>query len=324
MRSPANPFAVVALAATLLARPTGAQAQRFRLPTPTGPSPLGTSTFNVNRPPAAPGDEEAPGTLVVTAWYPAASASGAAARAPSPYLREESALRQMAAWGSAQATATLERRDVLTHSWLDAPVARAASLLPVLLFSHGYLAMPSDYTALMEELASHGYAVFSIAHTGESMAVSLPGGRVEAIVGADNQLRPLPRGVIGDWGDEDSVAAAVTSAAAPARAEETLRRYLARIPHATATVERWVGDTRAVMDELTRLSVPQSGSVFARRISVSHVAALGHSMGGVASAVWCARDRAFVAEHLLRVPSPLLRSDRPFPEVEFRQLTRGR
>ena len=278
--------------------------------------------------------------------------------------------------------------------------------------------MPSDYTALMEELASHGYAVFSIAHTGESMAVSLPGGRVEAIVGADNQLRPLPRGVIGDWGDEDSVATAITSADAPARAEATLRRYLARIPHATATVARWSADTRAVMDEVTRLAAPRSGSVFEGRIRVSQVAALGHSMGGVASAAWCARDprcaaainldgspqygdlidrpsnkpflmvyssrpgrvgvsdliygrgaaywravvddtrhlnfgdwqyweapdrmdgglgsmrasrsteivsglvRAFFAEHLPRSPASLLQTDRPYPEVEFRQLKR--
>ena len=253
----------------------------FRLPNPSGPLPIGTTTFVVQRkaPEAAP--------LVVVAWYSASDSSGLTR---SPYLREEAALRQMAAFGRNPATTVLQHSGVVTHSWIDAPVRRSRRGLPVLIFSHGYLGMPSDYTALMEDLASHGYAVFSVAHTGESMAVSLPDGRTELLFTPDNQLVPLARGVLGEWTAEDSISAVVISTTVRGRAEETLRWYLARIPNSTAALDRWVEDTRLVVDELARLA-RRPGSRFAGRLDLTRLGAFGHSMGGVASAAFCARDR---------------------------------
>ena len=253
----------------------------FRLPNPSGPFAIGTTSFVVQRkaPEAAP--------LVVVAWYPASDSTGLTR---SPYLREEAALRQMAAFGRNPAGSMLQHSGVVTHSWLDASVRRSPRRLPVLIFSHGYLGMPSDYTALMEDLASHGFAVFSIAHTGESMAVSLPDGRTELLFTRENQLVPLARGVLGEWTAEDSISAVVISTTVPGRAEETLRWYLARIPNSTAALDRWVEDTRLVVDELARL-VRRPGARFAGRLHLTRLGAFGHSMGGVASAAFCARDR---------------------------------
>ncbi len=269
-----------ALLAILFATVAAAQPS-FRLPNPSGPFAIGTTSFVVQRkaPEAAP--------LVVVAWYPA---SDSASLTRSPYLREEAALRQMAAFGRNPATTVLQHSGVVTHSWIDAPVRRSLHGLPVLIFSHGYLGMPSDYTALMEDLASHGYAVFSIAHTGESMAVSLPGGRTELLFTPDNQLVPLARGVLGEWTAEDSISAVVISTTVPGRAEETLRWYLAHIPNSTAATYRWVDDTRLVVDELARLA-RRPGARFAGRLDLTRLGAFGHSMGGVASAAFCARDR---------------------------------
>lgn len=150
--------------------------------------------------------------------------------------------------------------------------------------SHGYLGMPSDYTALMEELASHGFALFSISHTGESMALSLPDGSTSMLMQAGNRLGAVPLGVIGEWGVEDSIAAVVTSERDPARAEGALRWYLSRIPNSTAALERWVDDTRAVVDEIVRLSHVDARSPFSMRLDMARLGALGHSMGGVTSA----------------------------------------
>lgn len=253
----------------------------FRLPNPSGPFAIGTTSFVVQRntPDAAP--------LIVLAWYPAADSTGLTR---SPYLREEAALRQMAALGRNPAGSVLQHQGVITHSWIDASVRQSSRRFPVLVFSHGYLGMPSDYTALMEDLASHAYAVFSIAHTGESMAVSLPDGRTELLFTRENQLVPLARGVIGEWSTEDSISAVVTTTTEPGRAEDTLRWYLARIPNSTAAVDRWIEDTRLVVDEITRLA-RQSGSRFTGRLDLTRIGAVGHSMGGVASAAFCARDR---------------------------------
>ncbi|MGH7694270.1 MAG: hypothetical protein ACRENH_04785 [Gemmatimonadaceae bacterium] len=273
--SVANAFLVF-----LCARISMAQSS-FRLPNPSGPFAIGTTSFVVQRkaPEAAP--------LVVVAWYPASDSTGLTR---SPYLREEAALRQLAAFGRNPAGGVLQHSGVVTHSWVDAPVRRSTRRLPVLIFSHGYLGMPSDYTALMEDLASHGYAVFSIAHTGESMAVSLPDGRTELLFTPDNQLVPLARGVLGEWSSEDSISAIVTTAKERGRAEEALRWYLAHIPNSTAAVDRWVEDTRLVVDELGELA-RRPGARFAGRLDLTRLGAFGHSMGGVASAAFCARDR---------------------------------
>lgn len=256
----------------------------FVLPAPTGPHAIGTTSFFVTRQTA---DSSPPRVLKVTAWYPT---TDSARRTRAPYLREAVAVQAMVALGRNPAAAALATREVATHSWLDAPVASALPPLPVIVFSHGYLGMPSDYTALMEELASHGLAVFSIAHTGESMALSLPDGSTSMLMQAGNRLGAVPLGVIGEWGAEDSIATVVTSERDPVRAEGALRWYLSRIPNSTAALARWVDDTRAAVDEIARLANADARSPFSMRLDMTRVGALGHSMGGVTSAAYCARD----------------------------------
>ena len=52
-----------------------------------------------------------------------------------------------------------------THSYLDAPLANEKQPFPPLIYSHGFFVSHNKHnTALMEELASHGYIVFGIAH----------------------------------------------------------------------------------------------------------------------------------------------------------------
>ena len=284
------PFLAPALALTALGTaivaPMAAQTRTFHLPAPTGRLTVGTTALSVSDP-ARRSPDGSPRTLKVTVWYPAADSAG---RARAPYLREQAALEVMASRGRNPASSALLARDVETNAWLDAPVAPSPNHLPVLVFSHGITAMPGDYTALMEDLASHGYAVFSVAHTGETLAVTLPGGRVETLFGEDNRLSPLAEGVLDEWNEEDSVAAAVTGASDPAGAEATLRGYLGRIPRSSAALDRWVEDTRVVVDEIARLAGKGSGSLFAGRLDLERLGALGHSMGGLTSAAFCARD----------------------------------
>ena len=255
-----------------------AQSPAFTLPMPTGHDVIGTTRFVVDTASARP--------LVVTAWYPAIRR--AATTPTAPYLREEAALRTMAAWGQNPGPMLLRNATVITHSHLDAPLARGK--LPVVVFSHGYLDQPSSYTALMEDLASHGYAVFSVAHTGETMAVTLPDGRVSSIFRETGGLQPIPAAVSAEWRAEDSVATAITTAPNAAAAEAVLRAYLRSIPTITTSLDRWLDDLRRVVEDLGRRNLRQSGSPFARHLDLAHIAAVGHSMGGVASAAFCARD----------------------------------
>ena len=129
------------------------------LPAPSGSHAIGTTTF-----PAG----DASRAIMVHAWYPTESRTGTRA----PYLRERPALDELRRVNPGLA-ARLLVEGVTTHATLDAPVARLDGGIPVLLFSHGYLDMPADYTALMEDLASHGYAVFSVTHPYETAATTI-------------------------------------------------------------------------------------------------------------------------------------------------------
>lgn len=244
------------------------------LPAPTGPRPVGTTTL--------PADTVR--GISVHAWYPAASGAGTRV----PYLRDAPALDELRRVNPGLASRLLVE-GVTTHAMLDAPVATLEGGIPVLVFSHGYLALPGDYTALMEDLASHGYAVFSITHPRETGATTVGAGRVDLAFGAEGPNH-MTRAVLGEWHDEDSVSAAVTGAVDAAAAERTLRDFLGRIPRSTEALERWVEDTRVAVDRIAEVARAGSGSPFAGRLDPTRLGAFGHSMGGITSAAYCARD----------------------------------
>ena len=257
-----------------------------QLPAPTGSHPVGTTTFPITdtRRGSNADGSEAPRVIMVHAWYPAASATGTRA----PYLRDEPAMAELRRVNPGLAKRLLVE-GVATHATIDAPVASTAGGAPVLVFSHGYLALPSDYTAMMEDLASHGYAIFSITHPYETAATSVGGGKV-ALSFAARGLGEVSRAVIGEWHDEDSVSAAVTGARDSAAAERTMREFLGRIPKSTAALDRWVEDTRVTVDRISALAAAGSGDRFSGKLDLSRLGAFGHSMGGITSAAYCARD----------------------------------
>lgn len=262
------------------------QTAPMRLPEPTGSWPVGTTMLRATdtRRGSMPDGTDSPRVIVIHAWYPAVLSSGARA----PYLRDESALAELRRVNPGLA-ARLLVEGVMTHAEIDAPVAHWDGGIPVLIFSHGYLALPGDYTAQMEDLASHGYAVFSITHPYETAATRIGGERVALAFGARGPS-DVTRAVLGEWRDEDSVSRAVTSAADRTTAERALRGYLGRIPRSTRALERWVEDTRVAADRISEVAKAGSGSPFAGRLDLARLGAFGHSMGGIVSAAYCARD----------------------------------
>ncbi|MGD0857912.1 MAG: dienelactone hydrolase family protein [Terracidiphilus sp.] len=138
----------------------------FRLPTPTGPYPVGTSILyfkDATRIEDATQAGDFPRELVVQLWYPAQPSHNRLARYREP--RETNALSSY--------------QSVLpTNSRVDAPVASAGAPFPVILFNHGWRGRRTNDTFLTEELASQGYVVASIDHTYNASLVAFPDGRV--------------------------------------------------------------------------------------------------------------------------------------------------
>jgi predicted dienelactone hydrolase len=283
---------VAALAVVVAARPVAMQVARppaIELPAPTGASEVGTTTWRLldksrKEPFSSTGEFR---QVEVLAWYPAAPVHGAMA----PYLREgRLEARSFGALFNAE-TAFDGLDEVRTHATLDAVPATGPQKFPVLIFSHGYTGAPSSYTALLEDLASHGYAVLSIVHPYEAAAAILTDGRVVSMLGADGKFRLPIQQVFAEWTLEDDTMGAVTRAQSDAEQLKLLRGYLRPLKNTDAVLKRWVDDTRFVLDRLSILPRETAAGQLAARLDLSRIGAFGHSMGGVTSAQFCLEDR---------------------------------
>jgi len=263
----------------------------FELPPPTGRFHVGTTRWLVV-------DESrvesfAPGRLreiEVVAWYPTTASAGTVA----PYLRE--GLPGVRSFGTLlrSVNAFDDLAGVRTHAFVDAPVATGGRL-PLLVFSHGYTAPPDAYTALVEDLASHGFVVLSVVHAYEATGATLGEGRFASLLGPDDKLRPSIASVLGEWGAEDATMAAVTRAGDRREQRRLLRSYLDSLPQTTAALERWVDDIRAVVDRWPRTGDNAIVRSLRGRVDLNRFGVLGHSMGGVASAAFCLDDKRCAA-----------------------------
>jgi predicted dienelactone hydrolase len=158
---------------------------QLALPEPTGPHRIGTVSLHLID--AARDEPWATGQpareLMVQLWYQAEPATGQPhAPSVSPVL--------------AQTVGTYYRAGTVqpptTHAYPAAPVRPGPGPRPVVLYSHGNAQDRGSNTALVEDLASHGYLVLTIDHTYDASTVEFPGGRLAvrrptSITGTDEQ-----------------------------------------------------------------------------------------------------------------------------------------
>lgn len=226
------------------------------LPTPSGPFPVGRTTFDWQD--SSFTDALAPaGThreLLVWVRYPAAPGASAA---PADYLPP--------AWRRAMASSTnILLRKFLTrdfsrvhaHSFENAGVSPALAEYPVVLLRPGLAALTTDDTTLAEDLASHGYVVVGFDAPYRTFVVALPDGRVVRRSPANN-----PETL-------------------PADQQPAL---------ATKLVTAWVADARFVVDRLQELN-SSSANRFSGRLDLSALGFFGHSLGGATAAQFCHDD----------------------------------
>jgi len=272
------------IAGLCMAQPAIEPVETIELPAPTGPYKVGTVAWRVTD---AARSETFAGTGVrrqveVLAWYPAAPGHGK----PAPYLREG-----LAELPPGLRTALGSLAAVRTHASLDAPPVASPKKLPVLVFSHGFGGIPSSYTALLEDLASHGYAVLSIVHPYEATAATLADGQVVSMFDEAGKPRQTFKDVLAEWDHEDAKMAAVTREAKEEDQLRLLREYVSGLHATRATIDRWVADTKLVLDQLS--SLPRTGAAgrLAAKLDLGRLGAFGHSMGGVVSGEYCLDDR---------------------------------
>jgi dienelactone hydrolase len=232
--------------------------QDTTLPTPTGPFAVGRTTCvwndaQVDRLAPPPGSSR---ELLVWIWYPAAP--GQPGQAVDDYLP--------APWRKAiESQSGVLLREFITrdlsrvhaHSIRDADVAPQQNPYPVVLMRTGGAALTTDYTALAEDLASHGYVVVGFDAPFRTWVVVLPDGRV--IARAPQNHLDL---VSGPQADE----------------------------RANTLVQAWTADTGFALDQLERLNASDPSGKFLGRLDVQRVGVFGHSLGGATALLFCHDD----------------------------------
>lgn len=264
------------------------------LPRPDGKYAVGVRTFELDDPSrkgvsGVPADQ--PRRLLVRIWYPAGDVRG---MSPRPYLTRAEAHSSARAIGEAVGFPLLfdHLRHVASNAYEDAPLAPSVSGLPVLFFSHGYMSFLAQNSALLEQLASHGYMIVSIQHTGDSGATMFPNGDVIP-------MEPMPRHKK-SGGKPDPVLVKAVVAASPGERLDAMLKLRAdavrtndRIGMRSATT--WLADRLFVHDQLQKGAVPAAVARLVAAGRYDRVGELGMSFGGATTGAVCMVDRRCAA-----------------------------
>ena len=151
---------------------------------------------------------------------------------------------------------------IYSHAVDRAPVAKTASSLPLIVFSHGAGGTSFAYTWLIEDLVSHGYAVAAIEHTGGAVAVWFPDGRL-----VPQRENPMP---------------------VKASRAERMQKQMESI---SAGISEGADDVRFVLDRISELAKTGDQQFPLKdRIDVARLSAMGHSAGAEFAARACQLD----------------------------------
>jgi len=212
----------------------------LRLPEPTGDYHVGHRQYSfvddAREEPHTP-DEGDFRDLRMEIWYPAEPEVGSV---PGPYAAEEIA----AEYGLDEDASTW-----LGYAIEDAPLAEIDGDLPVVIFNAGITALPSGYTALLQEFASQGYVVAAINHPY-----------------ADDYALLSTGEVVKNPGDNEFILS--TDPADPFGFE---------------TYIVWIPDTLFVLFQLEQFN----DDVFNGQLDLENVGFMGHSFGGGVSMETC-------------------------------------
>ena len=158
-----------------------AGAQERALPPLTGPYQVGTTDFfwvDKNRPEPTTKDPGDFRHVLVKVFYPAAPGKDAKLAPYVPNLKELTAQTR-------KEFAPVQ--NALSRSYLEAPIAASDRPFPVLIYNHGGSWSRFTSNFVNEVMASYGYVVFSIDHTGFNKSTIFPDGYVYK-----NDAAPFP------------------------------------------------------------------------------------------------------------------------------------
>lgn len=257
------------------------------LPKPSGQYIVGVRSFEISDSSrkgvfAAGADE--PRRLLVRVWYPAQAAPGE----PAPYFTPAEMKSTVPSIGGLVGAPFFFSyvRHVKTNAFANAPLLEGARDLPAVFYGHGYTSYLNQNTALMEELASHGYVAFSVQHTYDSAATAFPDGDVAPMdpklteTMTEEPGRPSQADAFGGDTLDKRIEAALAF-------QEFAVKTASRI--ATDSTRHWVAD-RIFLHDTLQNDPPQEIAEIAQASNLDRVGEAGMSFGGAISGEICMID----------------------------------
>lgn len=258
------------------------------LPKPSGQYAVGVRTFEIDdasRPGIFAAKPDEPRRLLVRVWYPAGDVTG---RQPAPYFTRAETSSTAQSLGALVGFPTFFTyvRHVQTNSYADAPLLPRATNLPVVIYSHGYTSHLAQNTALMEELASHGYIAYSLQHTYDSSSTAFPNGDVAP-------MDPKLFDTVSNEASRPSQADAFGGDTLDKRLNALLAFQEFSLKNgdriAVQSTKVWMADRIFLHDTLQK-APPENVAEIARAGNLEKVAELGMSFGGAIAGELCMYD----------------------------------
>jgi dienelactone hydrolase len=146
-----------------------------------------------------------------------------------------------------------------SHSFENVTIASDQSLYPIVIFSPGWGAPTNLYSALLEDLASHGYIVVGINYPYVTNPVVFPNGKI--IRGIKQSQDPLEK------------------------------KNMSK-----KEMETWIQDIDFVINELLKMNlITSSKNIFTNKLNIKKIGIFGHSFGGSVAVEACRNNKKCIA-----------------------------
>jgi predicted dienelactone hydrolase len=256
------------------------------LPEPSGPYSVGTRNLyfiDTDRPETFTPEPNDHREVCARVWYPAETPAGSKPVSYAENAKERS--RILTRHTPIPSFIFYHLSLVETHSYRGAEMLKCQQRFPIVVFSHAYWGGILQNTALMEELASHGYVAVSIGHAHETPYFLETDGTLKAFdpFNQEYRLRSAERNAA------KHIEQKITQTQDPQELDALFRSICDQRPKSTESVRIWADDISFTIDELEQMN--SENGVFAGRLDTDRVGVIGHSMGGTASGQVCLTDK---------------------------------
>ena len=172
-----------------------------------------------------------------------------------------------------------------THSYENIPVSNKQSTFPLIIFSQGfYFGLDDFYTALMENLASHGYIVVSITHPYDQVIAKTSNGKVLTL----SKFRAML--AYTQWKKVEFMHSKSPDTTNVRKTNRILKAYLRGMKVFNNSLHLWTKDAQFVIDTLKSINNTLANDRFYKKIDFSRIGAMGQSFGGAVSGQLCFED----------------------------------